>query len=135
MEILVKMRKKNIIYFACSSHQSSNFRKMCNKLSHPFGKTTNVKLNQNIRISNLNLIQEVCFTNMRNLFINPNESSSVQHPSVRHISSTQKGRSFSAPKIPQFHIKNPSVQHIPQFHTKRCLKLRGFGVELRGFWC
>ena len=52
-------------------------------------------------------------------------------PSVQHISSTQKGHSFSAPKIPQFHTKNPSVQHKPlsstpknpqfhppQFHTK-----------------
>ena len=59
-------------------------------------------------------------------------------PSVQHISSTQKGHSFSAPKIPQFHTKNPSVPHpsvqhqkslsstpfsstpkTPQFHTKK----------------
>ena len=41
-------------------------------------------------------------------------------PSVHHISSTQKGHAISAPKIPQFHTKNPSVPHqkIPQFHTK-----------------
>ena len=53
-------------------------------------------------------------------------------PSVQHISSTQKGHSFSAPKILQFHTKNPSVQlnplsstpkthqfnTPPQFHTK-----------------
>ena len=54
-------------------------------------------------------------------------SPSVPHPpSVQHISSIQKGQSFSAPKIPQFNTKNPSVQHnplsstpkTPQFHTK-----------------
>ena len=117
-------------------------------------------------------------------------------PSVQHMSSTQKGHSFSAPKISQFHTKNPSVQHTPQFHTKKTLcstpktpvfqprvphqkllgstpsstpktlqfhtkkssvqhtpqtktvlnwgvfavelrevELRGFDVELRGFWC
>ena len=47
-------------------------------------------------------------------------------PSVQHTSSTQKGHSFSAPEIPKFHTKNPSVQHnplsstpkTPQFHTK-----------------
>ena len=38
--------------------------------------------------------------------------------SVQHISITQKGRSFSAPKIPPFHTENSSVQHTPQFHTK-----------------
>ena len=32
-------------------------------------------------------------------------------PSVQHISSTQKGHSFSAPEIPQFNTKNPSVTH------------------------
>ena len=45
-------------------------------------------------------------------------------PSVQHISSTY-GPHLSAPKIPQFHTKNPSVQHqnplsstpkTPQFH-------------------
>ena len=35
----------------------------------------------------------------------------VKAPSVQHISSTQKGHSFSASKIPQFHTENPSVQH------------------------
>ena len=40
-------------------------------------------------------------------------------PSVQHISSTQKGHSFSVPKNPQFHTKNISVQHTPQFHTKK----------------
>ena len=51
-------------------------------------------------------------------------------PSVQQISSTNKGLSFSATTIPQFHTKNPSVQHQnpsvshnpqfhpPQFHTK-----------------
>ena len=53
-------------------------------------------------------------------------------PSVQHISSTQKGYSFSAHKIPLFHTKDPSVPHVkpfgsppktpqfqpPQFHTK-----------------
>ena len=39
-------------------------------------------------------------------------------PSVQHISSIQKGQSFSAPKIPQFHTENPPVQHTRQFHTK-----------------
>ena len=39
-------------------------------------------------------------------------------PSVQHISSTQKGHSFSALKIPEFYTKNPTVQHTPQFHTK-----------------
>ena len=29
----------------------------------------------------------------------------------------KKGRSFSAPKIPQFNTKHPSVQHTPQFYT------------------
>ena len=38
--------------------------------------------------------------------------------SVQRISFTQKSHSFSAPEIPQFHTKNPSVQHTPQFHTK-----------------
>ena len=32
-------------------------------------------------------------------------------PSVQHISFTQKGRSFSAPKLPQFHTENPLLQH------------------------
>ena len=40
-------------------------------------------------------------------------------PLVQHISSTQKGHSFSALKIPQYHTKNPTVQHTPQFHTKK----------------
>ena len=31
-------------------------------------------------------------------------------PSVQHISSAQKGHSSSAPKIPQFHTRNPSAQ-------------------------
>ena len=39
-------------------------------------------------------------------------------PSVQHISSTQKGHTFSAPKIPQSLTKTPSVQHTPRFHTK-----------------
>ena len=39
-------------------------------------------------------------------------------PSVQHVSSTQMGHFFSAPKIPQFHTKNPSVQQNRQFHTK-----------------
>ena len=86
--------------------------------------------------------------------------SSTQTPSVQHISSTQKGHSFSAPKIPQFHTKNPSVPHqktlsstpplsstpkTPQFHTKKLytnelysyfslreVELRVFEVEMRG---
>ena len=40
-------------------------------------------------------------------------------PSVQYISSTQKGHSFSAPKIPQFHTKNPSVQHTPLSSTPK----------------
>ena len=80
-------------------------------------------------------------------------------PSVQHISSTQKGQSFSAPEIPQFHTKNSSVQHnplsstpeTPQFNTSPSVphqktlssthplsstpKNPLFGVELRGFWC
>ena len=35
------------------------------------------------------------------------------------LSSTQKSHSFSAPKIPQFNTKNPSVQHTLQFNTKK----------------
>ena len=79
------------------------------------------------------------------------------HPSVQHINSTQKDHSFSAPKIPQFHTTNPSVQHTPQFHTENPsvpnpkllsyrLKTAQFNttlrqkiaegyVELRGFRC
>ena len=34
-------------------------------------------------------------------------------PSVQHISSTQKGHSFSAPKIPQFHSKTPQFNTPP----------------------
>ena len=76
-------------------------------------------------------------------------------PSVQHISSTQKGHSFSAPKNPQFHTKNPSVPHqkhlsstikTSQFNTllrKKLCWTEGFlvwnrgslGVELRGFCC
>ena len=41
-------------------------------------------------------------------------------PSTQHISSTLKGHSFSAPKIPQFNTENPSVQH-----QKNCVELRG----------
>ena len=47
--------------------------------------------------------------------------------SVQHISSTQKGHSFSAPRIPQFnttplfHTKNPSVQHIPSVPQRKTL--------------
>ena len=57
-------------------------------------------------------------------------------PSVQHISSTQKGHFFSAPKTPQFHTKNPSVQHTPQ--TKNSWGVLNWGVfgdELRDFWC
>ena len=45
---------------------------------------------------------------------------SLGPPSVQQISSTRKfnGNSFSAPKIPHFHIRSLSVQHTPQFHTK-----------------
>ena len=39
-------------------------------------------------------------------------------PSVQHISSTQKGHSFLAPKAPRLNSENPSVPHTPQFHTK-----------------
>ena len=69
-------------------------------------------------------------------------------PSIQQISSTQKGQFFSAPKVPQFHTENPSVQHNPlssthppQFHPpqrKKTLKLAYielFCVEMRGFWC
>ena len=62
-------------------------------------------------------------------------------PSVQHISSIQKGQSFSAPKIPQFNTKNPSVQHTPlsstpknpQFHTplSSTLKTPQFHTPLR----
>ena len=67
--------------------------------------------------------------------------------SLQHISSTQKGHSFSALKSPQFHNENPSVQHTSQFHTKNpsvqhthqfqtsVSGWRFFGVELTGFWC
>ena len=51
-------------------------------------------------------------------------------PSLQHIFSTQKGHSFSIPKIPQFHTTNPSVQHNPlsskpkshQFNTPSSVK-------------
>ena len=72
-------------------------------------------------------------------------------PSVQHISSTQKGHFFLAPKIPQFHIENQSVQETPQFYTKKPsvphqklqfhtpLSSSWSGnegcVELEGFWC
>ena len=72
-------------------------------------------------------------------------------PSVQHISSTQKGHFFLAPKIPQFHIENQSVQETPQFYTKKPsvphqklqfhtpLSSNWSGnegcVELEGFWC
>ena len=94
------------------------------------------------------------------LCINLLGSPQFHHPSVQGISSTQKGHSFSAPKIPQFntenpsdshrkaqfHTKNPSVPHIPHFHTKNpsvhhtpqtktVLNWGVFGVELRGYWC
>ena len=39
--------------------------------------------------------------------------------SVQHISPTQKDHSFSAPEIPQFHTKNPSVQHNPLSSTPK----------------
>ena len=76
-------------------------------------------------------------------------------PSVQHISSTQKGHSFSAPDITHFHTKNSSVQHIPRFNTKNpsvpytpqfntssvcwtegflVWNWGVFGVELRGVW-
>ena len=71
-------------------------------------------------------------------------------PSIQQISSTQKGHSFSAPKIPQFHTKNSSVQHAPQFHIKNpsvqhreprvnrgytVLNWGVFDIELRDSWC
>ena len=63
-------------------------------------------------------------------------------PSVQHISSTQKGHSFSASKIPQFHTWNPSVQYTPSVPYQKPLSSTPlsstpgfFGVELRGFWC
>ena len=57
---------------------------------------------------------------------------SIEYPSVPHRSPQFNtslpllDHTFSAPEIPQFHIKNPSVQHnplsstpkTPQFHTK-----------------
>ena len=122
--------------------------------------------------------------------------SSTTPSSVQHISSTQKGHSISAHKIPHFHThlsstpktprfntKNPSVPHQkpPQFNTHLSstlknpqfnkplsstqalwpirffwyfwwrffglklravwnwavfgVEVRGFGVELRSFWC
>ena len=79
-------------------------------------------------------------------------------PWVQHISSTQKGQSFSTPKISQFHTKHPSVSHqkplgstskTPQFNfkkpsvphqkplgsTSKTPQTKNSGVELRGFWC
>ena len=59
-------------------------------------------------------------------------------PSVQHISSTQKGHSFSAPKslsstpkTPQFDTKTPfsSKAKTPQFNLVfvwACVELRGF---------
>ena len=49
-------------------------------------------------------------------------------PSVQHISSTQKDHSFSGPKIPQFHTKNPSVLH--QKPLSSTLKTRQFHTPL-----
>ena len=52
-------------------------------------------------------------------------------PSVQHVSSTQKGRSFSAPKIPQFLTKKASVRHKKhQFNT-----LTLFMCWTEGFMC
>ena len=59
----------------------------------------------------------------------------LEYPSVPHrpppfnISVPHKYLTFSAPKIPQFHTKNPAVPHqkllgstpkTPQFHTPLC---------------
>ena len=64
-------------------------------------------------------------------------------PSVQHIISTQKGHSFSAPKIPQFHNKNPLVQpqkplsltpKIPLFHTPHSSRHTFFGSFLVWNW-
>ena len=83
-----------------------------------------------------------------------------EYPSVPHrppqfnTSVPLLDHTFSAPKIPQFHTKNPSVQHqnplsstpkTPQFktppsvpHLKPLSSTHPSGkieVELRGFWC
>ena len=67
-------------------------------------------------------------------------SLSSTHPSVQHISSTQKDQSFSALRICQFNTKkhqfitNASVQHTLQFNTKKMTK-NSFCVELTLFKC
>ena len=67
-------------------------------------------------------------------------------PSVQHISSTQKGHSFSAPKslsstpkTPQFNT-TPSVPHKKARYKRQKRLYKAFlcgteGVELRGFRC
>ena len=67
-----------------------------------------------------------------------------EYPSVPHrtLSSTQKGHSFSAPKIAQFHTKSPlsSTPKTPQFNNKnpsfpyqkplRCVSSPGVPVQV-----
>ena len=83
------------------------------------------------------------FNNFGRNYFNCRVPLSSTHPSVQNISSTQKGLSFSAPRICQFNTKKASVQRTRYFNTKNrhkiafVFKWRFLNIELNGVlnWC